>query len=233
MKASIRTSLLLMSCLLIGGCSGGYAPVVSLGVAPQKAPPSYRVKRGDTLYSIAWTYALDYRQLASLNHLDRSYRIWPGQQLRLKQRVSRSALIQDRLLPKKNIIPVGASLMVRGNWHWPTKGQVIQGFEPGLAGNAGVDISGKIGQPVFATRPGRVVYSGDGVRGYGNLIIIKHSNDFLSAYAFNRRNLVRVGSQIHRGQKVAIMGRNRKGRAVLHFEIRRNGQPVNPLRFLS
>ncbi len=233
MSALLRINFFLSLCLLLYGCSGGFAPVVKLGVGPQQAPDTYRVRRGDTLYSIAWTYGLDYRQLAVQNHLNTSYHIWPGQQLKLKQRVS-LALAKSSSLTSKNFFTAkvvqGLSL---GNWHWPTKGQVIQGFEPGLTGNAGVNIHGHTGQPVLATRSGVVVYSGDGVRGYGNLIIIKHSSDFLSAYAFNRQNLVRVGSRIRQGQKVAIMGRNSKGRAVLHFEIRKNGQPVNPLRYLS
>lgn len=233
MRALIRSNVLWILCFLLYGCSGGYAPVVKLGVGPRQAPSTYHVRRGDTLYSIAWTYGLDYRQLATQNQLNKSYHIWPGQPLKLKQQVSPAQVKPNPLTSDNFFASKHASSLSPGHWRWPTKGQIIQGFEPGFAGNAGVDIRGHMGQPVLATRSGVVVYSGDGVRGYGNLIIIKHSSDFLSAYAFNRQNLVRVGSRIRQGQKVAVMGRDRKGRAVLHFEIRKNGQPINPLHYLS
>ena len=218
----IRVSFIILMAGLLTSCfnsSDSYAPVVRLGVSPQKAPSVYRVKRGDTLYSIAWQYGLDYRQVAKRNKLSSSYAIWPGQSLQLA---------------KAQMRPIHKSFKVhKGDWAWPTKGSIIQGFKPGLTGNAGIDIAGKLGQTVRAAAPGVVVYSGNGVRGYGNLIIIRTSSDFLSAYAYNRRNLVRVGSRIHRGQPIAVMGRNNAGHAALHFEIRYDGQPVDPIRYLS
>lgn len=224
-----HTSLLLSAMLLTGCASGTYAPVVRLGVGPAKAPPSYLVKRGDTLFSIAWTYGMDYRQLARLNHLSQTFQIWPGQHLSLKQRVTKAI----KPTPKIKFTPTHWAMKhYRQGWAWPTKGQIIQGFRPGFAGNAGLDFKGHLGQPVLATQAGNVVYSGDGVRGYGNLIIIKHSNDYLSAYAFNEKNLVQVGSRVRKGQQVAVMGRNNAGSAVLHFEIRQDGRPIDPLRFL-
>ena len=230
----ILASILICITILISGCfTGGYAPVTQVGTTPQKAPRYYRVQRGDTLYSIAWSYGLDYRQLAQINHLSRSYQIWPGQRLTLKQRVSSyrhpavkksSKNLQKIFTHKRGGSP---------DWGWPAKGNIIQGFKPGYSGNAGLDIGGYYGEAVRATAPGVVVYSGDGVRGYGNLIIIKHSDDYLSAYAFNRKNLVRVGSRVLKGQQVATMGRNNEGKAVLHFEIRQDGRPINPMRYLS
>lgn len=230
----ILASALISVMLLLSGCfTGGYAPVTQVGTTPQKAPHYYRVKRGDTLYSIAWSYGLDYRRLAALNHLPSDFRIVPGQRLALKQQVSSYrqpvAKKSSNFLQPKFTYNRG----VPTQWDWPAKGSIIQGFKPGYSGNAGLDISGNYGEPVRATASGVVVYSGDGVRGYGNLIIIKHSDDYLSAYAFNRRNLVRVGSRIRKGQQIATMGRNNEGKAVLHFEIRQDGQPVNPIRYLS
>jgi lipoprotein NlpD len=202
-------------------------------MTPQRAPSTYQVKRGDTLYSIAWMYGLDYRQLAQINRLSSQYEIWPGQRLRLKQRVSKQSSLAQKKSSKKiqKVFTYNNGAKLR--WGWPVKGQIIQGFKSGYMGNAGLDIAGFLGESVRAAAPGVVVYSGDGVRGYGNLIIIKHSDDYLSAYAFNRRNLVKVGSRVLKGQQVAVMGRNNEGKPVLHFEIRRDGEPVNPIQYLG
>jgi len=233
-KRILTRVLILASFLVITGCfNGGYAPVIQAGVAPRHAPAMYRVKRGDTLYSIAWTYGLDYRQLAEINHLSKGYRIWPGQALRLKQRVSSYSWRAHKKSSKKLQHKITNNKSFKLRWGWPAKGKIIQGFKPGYARNAGLDIHGYPGESVRAAARGVVVYSGDGVRGYGNLIIIKHSDDYLSAYAFNRKNLVRVGSRVRRGQQVAVMGRNNEGTPVLHFEIRHDGNPVNPLHYLG
>ena len=102
-----------------------------------------------------------------------------------------------------------------------------------MAGSQGIAISGKYGQPILAAAKGEVVYSGDGVRGYGNLVIIKHNRHYLSAYAYNQRNLVKVGEVVRRGSVIARMGRNNAGQVLLYFEIRRDGRPINPVQFLK
>lgn len=119
------------------------------------------------------------------------------------------------------------------HWLWPSQGKVIQTFSLERTGNKGLDIAGKYGSPVRATAPGVVVYSGSGLRGYGNLIIIKHNAKYLSAYAYNKELLVKEGAQVKSGQLIAKMGRTDSGQVKLHFEIRRVGKPVDPKRYLS
>ncbi len=119
-----------------------------------------------------------------------------------------------------------------GRWGWPTRGTVVARFGEGRAGGRGVDIRGDEGQPVHATAAGDVVYSGDGLKAYGRLLIIRHKGDFLSAYAHNSELLVAEGDRVDAGQPIARMGRTREGTALLHFEIRRGGSPVDPLDYL-
>jgi lipoprotein NlpD len=116
-------------------------------------------------------------------------------------------------------------------WAWPTKGKVVAGFNEN-GGPKGLQIAGEMGQPVLASAGGRVVYTGSGLRGYGNLVIIKHNNTYLSAYAHNRSILVKQGDNVTKGQKIAEMGNSDASRVMLHFEIRRLGKPVDPIKFL-
>ena len=116
-------------------------------------------------------------------------------------------------------------------WGWPTRGKVIAGFNEN-GGPKGVQIAGNLGQAVVASAPGRVVYTGSGLRGYGNLVIIKHNDTYLSAYAHNRSVLVKQGDTVAKGQKIAEMGDSDASRIMLHFEIRRMGKPVDPIKFL-
>jgi lipoprotein NlpD len=115
-------------------------------------------------------------------------------------------------------------------WIWPAQGTVLAGFDE--AKNKGVDISGKAGDAVMASADGRVVYAGAGLRGYGNLIILKHNNTFLTAYAHNQTLLVKEDQSVRRGQKIAEMGSSDADRVKLHFEIRRQGKPVDPSKYL-
>ncbi|MDQ2994415.1 MAG: peptidoglycan DD-metalloendopeptidase family protein [Pseudomonadota bacterium] len=117
-------------------------------------------------------------------------------------------------------------------WTWPIRGKVVNHFSPGQLGNKGIDIAGQLGQPVQAAASGSVVYSGSGLRGYGNLIIIKHNSRFLSAYAYNYKLKVKEGDEVKEGQEIATVGRATSGELMLHFEIRLDGQPVNPTRYL-
>lgn len=117
-------------------------------------------------------------------------------------------------------------------WKWPTQGEVVRPFESGSTQKKGIAIGGAEGQPVYSSAPGRVVYSGSGLVGYGKLIIISHSKHFLSAYGHNSELLAREGDEIKQGQMIARMGRTGTDRAMLHFEMRRDGKPVDPLRYL-
>lgn len=237
-----------------------YAPVYNALNQPEAKPKYYTVRKGDTVYSIAWTLGLDYRVLAAANGLRPPYPIHPGQQLSLRSAPQTKTYAQTKpstptfsyKQPSEKVLKVyharaGQSVQAKkvqsqarttwsnrpvSSWRWPARGRVIENFSPALAGNRGLDIAGWYGEPVRASAPGEVVYSGDGVRGYGNLLIIKHNDSYLSAYAFNKKLLVRLGERVQAGQKIAEMGRNNAGRVMLHFEIRKNGRPVNPKHYL-
>jgi lipoprotein NlpD len=133
---------------------------------------------------------------------------------------------------KTNLTNTKKSNTKISRWLWPTKGRVISKFSAGDQGNKGIDIAGQRGQPVVTAAAGTVVYSGNALRGYGNLVIIKHNDNYLSAYAHNDRLLVREGQSVEAGQKIASMGSSGTNRVKLHFEIRYQGKSVNPLRYL-
>ncbi len=118
------------------------------------------------------------------------------------------------------------------NWQWPLKGPVKQGFRAGDRTRSGIRIGGSVGAPVGSAADGTVVYSGSGLKGYGNLIIVKHNSRYLSAYGYNRQLRVREGDRVKRGQRLAEVGQAANGDSLLHFEIRRDGVAVDPLRFL-
>ncbi|WP_245601084.1 peptidoglycan DD-metalloendopeptidase family protein [Marinobacterium jannaschii] len=222
-------------------------------------PESYRVKRGDTLYSIAWRYGLDYRQLAARNRISKNYQIFPGQRLRLKaaKPVAKrkvTAASPSRAVKKRKVSAAPAAKKVATvqkvssaavkapvkpvskapdlTWRWPSGGRIIAGFRTSGQVNKGLNLEGKKGDPVYASAPGEVVYAGSGLLGYGNLIIINHNQKFLSAYAHNSRIFVKESDMVKGGQKIAEIGRSGTSREMLHFEIRRDGVPVNPLRYL-
>lgn len=208
--------------LLLSACSSNshtYAPVVN-GWQQQTttAKNLYTVQKGDTIYSIAWAFDMDYRELANINHLSSPYIIHAGQQLSMTQHEKEKST-------KAPSIPIT-------HWLRPAEGKVIKKFDL-HKGNKGIDISGRLGEPVLASNSGIVVYSGSGLPGYGKLLIIKHNTVFLSAYAHNRYILVKQGQTVTRGQKIATMGRDNSGQIVLHFEIRLNGKPVDPLPYLG
>ncbi len=225
----------LLACVLLAaGCAApeAYGPY---GYRIQKArfnPGRYTVRRGDTLYSIAWRYRLDARTLAAWNRIRPPYTIYPGRRLRLRAPVARS----DRRARGRHVrewrAPRASHSARAPSWHWPTAGRVVETFRRGDPGRRGVDIRGRLGQPVEAAAAGRVVYSGSGLPGYGQLIIIKHNDNYLSAYGYNRRLLVGEGQRVRAGQRIAEMGAVGGQGPMLHFEIRRDGRPVDPLRLL-
>ncbi|HEU0200666.1 MAG TPA: peptidoglycan DD-metalloendopeptidase family protein [Burkholderiaceae bacterium] len=128
--------------------------------------------------------------------------------------------------PEAPVVPSDAS----GNWIWPSPGRLIESFDE--TRNKGIDIAGKEGEPVIAANDGEVVYSGSGLRGYGNLVIIKHADEFISAYAHNKQILVEQGQAVKRGQRIAELGKTDANQPKLHFEIRHRGKPVDPLKYL-
>jgi lipoprotein NlpD len=201
------------------------------------------VVRGDTLYSIARSHQLTPHQLARWNALRPPYEIYPGQKLRTRPpqaaygssppSVIKQVKVEPVIQPDSIALPEEENLPATVNaWNWPVKGKIVKTFDKKDTSRKGIGIAGKPGQAIKATAAGKVVYSGNGLISYGNLIIIKHSNAFLSAYAYNKKLLVNEGDSVRSGQIIAHMGTIENGRSQLHFEIRKDGKPVNPLKFL-
>ena len=193
-----------LCCALLAGCAD----------TARHGAESYVVHPNDTLYSIAWRHDLDYRELARLNHIGADYRIQVGQTL---------------LLRSSSAASTPAPRAITGKWLWPTDHSSSPRPVPG----GGILLLGAVGQEVRAASAGRVVYTGSGLRGYGNLIIIKHTESLLSAYAHNRDVLVHEGQEVSAGQTIARMGEGPNQIAALYFDIRENGKPTDPLRYLN
>jgi lipoprotein NlpD len=213
--------------LCLFSCSNNshtYAPVVN-GWQQQTttAKNIYIVQKNDTIYSIAWAFNRDYRDLANINHLSAPYIIHVGQKLNMTPSSTQPKPVTNKA--PKSPAPIS-------HWLRPAQGKVIKQFNL-HKGNKGIDITGRLGEPVLASNSGIVVYNGSGLPGYGKLLIIKHNATFLSAYAHNRYILVKQGQTVTRGQKIATMGRDNSGQIILHFEIRQNGKPVDPLHYLG
>ncbi|AIN47120.1 peptidoglycan DD-metalloendopeptidase family protein [Candidatus Palibaumannia cicadellinicola] len=195
---------------------------------------TYQIKNGDTLFYIAWITGKDVQYLAKINHIPEPYRLKVGTILQIG--IGNGNSSSEKL---RNVVALSSSTTVltsnhlTASWSWPTTGKIIEYFSATEGGNKGVDISGFCGQPIIATANGKVVYAGNALRGYGNLIIIKHNDDYLSAYAHNNTMLVHEPQQVKAGQKIATMGSTGASSVRLHFEIRYHGKSVNPLLYLS
>ena len=258
---------------VLAGCSSQpqqSAPVVdrtARGAAAQPAPVAketaptprtlaedqYEVKKGDTLYSIALEYGVDYRELAQWNSLEDPSKIRVGQVLRTKPEEGRGAQVskvaistplesrpldapgkpaaKPAAVPPKPIAAVppatdGEFL----KFVWPAKGKVIAAFEQ--TRGKGVDIDGKVGDPIVASAKGKVTYVGSGIRGLGKLLIIQHSDEYLTVYAHTSQILVKEQQVVERGQKIAEIGSSDAERPMLHFQIRKSGRPLDPKQFL-
>ena len=227
---------------LMTACDGrvGLAPVSEPNWrAYSRSVKQYTVVKGDTLYSIAFRYDLDYQQMATFNHLKSPYTVRVGQVLRLmplgrhhpKRGVAAYSRpkVQHRAIqhPRKVSFPV----LLNSSWLWPAHGRVVAHFAP-QNGMKGINIAGKKGDNVYAASNGIVAYSGSGLAGYGNLIIIKHGSQYMTAYGNNLNNLVHEGNQVKKGQVIAKMGTVDRHYWGVHFEIRQLGQPVDPLRYI-
>ena len=237
------------------------APVTDAGTGTllkKSSAEEYRVQPGDTLFSIAWWQGKDPKVLAELNNISPPYKIFAGQLLRLKGKPKSVASTTtgqttkiNKINPKPPVDPpsrqeyVGGEETTKlkrkvvsdfpanvGKWRWPTKGNIIGRFSLKDEGNKGIDIAGQRGTPISAAADGKVVYTGDALKGYGNLIIIKHSETYLSAYAHNDAILVKEQQWVRQGQSIARMGNSGAQRNMLHFEIRYKGKSVDPLRYL-
>ncbi len=238
---------LLASVVLLGGCAGWSSwedGRTSRSSVPQRpvSAGQYRVVRGDTMYSIAFRNGLDFRELARWNGIGSDYLIVPGQVLTLRPRGAdhAPAAAAPAVAPPATVA-TAPPVVTRApavtprpaestsgpiRWNWPTQGSVVRGF--GDQGSKGLDFTGSEGQPVFAAAPGRVVYSGNALKGYGELIIIKHDDEYLSAYGYNQSRHVNEGDLVTAGQPIGRMGRGPENKPLLHFEIRRGGRPIDP-----
>ncbi len=198
----------------------------------------YTVVKGDTLFSIAYRAETTVNQLAQLNQIRTPYTLFPGQKIRLRSKpriqppkTDRSRNSKASISHSKNTpLAVISKKNLKNRWRWPTTGIVVKGFNQ--TGRKGIDIAGKLGDTVLAAASGKVVYSGPGLLGYGNLIIIKHDLHFLTAYANNRRLFVKEGQSVKKRQRIAEVGVLSGKKPSLHFEIRHDGKPVNPLMYL-
>ena len=211
---------------------------------------SHLVRSGDTLFSVAFEYDLDFRSLAIANGLKPPYTIFVDQKINLDLN---SIVRGDSALSTASLgVSVGNNSVARARagggssglvlrqpvnsepqaitWQWPHQGRLIRGFQSGVS--KGLDISGNVGDAVLAAGEGDVVYSGRGIQGSGDLIIIRHSDRYLSAYAHNSIMLVNEGSRVRAGEKIAEVGENSSGVAMLHFEIREAGDSIDPSRLL-
>jgi lipoprotein NlpD len=223
--------------------SGGGA----VSVSKPKPGATVVVRRGDNLYRLATANGITVRDLAAWNGIPAPYTIHPGQRLRLypsSSRPSSSGSAQPTATastprpsspstpPRATTPPPAAPASSGIAWRWPADGELIGRFIGGDPTRQGIDIAGQSGAAVRAASDGVVVYSGSGLVGYGELIIIKHNEQWLSAYGHNRNRLVSEGAVVKAGQQIAEMGRSGASRDMLHFEVRYNGKPVDPLRYL-
>ena len=284
--------VILSSIFVLVGCSFQAhrpAPVVNISVKKPLYDKGsitsgrYKVKKGDTLYSIAWGSGKDFTEIAKLNQLDKPYTIYPGQILTLQkgsghtsskyshqtakntrkssnsvkkqsgsdknarentQQNSTKKTLDNQLKPAYSVTtnqqkvnrdihsPVSTLPETISSWSWPVRGKLIGTFSATEQGNKGIKIAGNRGDLIKAAADGRVVYAGNALRGYGNLVIIKHNDDYLSAYAHADKILVQEKQQVVAGQTVAKMGSTGTNQVMLHFEIRYLGQSVNPLIYL-
>jgi len=231
----LRTSSLVLLVFLISGCG---------------SLVHYKVQEGDTLYSIGWRYGQDANKIAEWNQLKTPYVIHQGQILRiapppsspdtplfkpLKPEIRTAAgrgqgpeqeraAIASPQKPKPTSGPI--------SWGWPAGGKLINTFSAKKIDRKGINIAGKKGEPIRAAAQGKVVYSGNGLSRYGNLLIIKHNEYYLSAYAHNDKLLVKEGVSVNKGQQVATMGTTGSDKVMLHFEVRYKGKPVDPQQHL-
>lgn len=275
MSMSLLVSLMLVACASAPkkpSAPVGTSDKVSKPKLTQASPPTYRVKAGETLYSISLRFDKDYKELAKINNLDEKFTIYVDQQLRLdtadaetpapntvaatkpvtvpskpivakplkdpkEQVASTSAPKKPSETVVKNTPSVGSNVQAttKGGsltWGWPVTGQLLKQFSSEGVGSKGIDIAGKRGDIVKASADGVVVYAGEGLVGYGKLIILRHNDEYITAYAHNDRLIAGEGQRVKLGQNIAELGSTGTDRDKLHFEIRYKGKPIDPITIL-
>ncbi len=251
-RLTLLVLLITLSAIQYGcGTRLGPAPVVdrSSGASNEVvAPGYYRIKRGDTLLRIALDHGQSHREIAEWNNISDPNVIEVGQVIRVeptkssKPITSRTEVKQEKPVDKKPLNTAQSEKPIQEKpqqdlatdtgirLSWPSKGEVVERFDEGK--NKGIGIAGKSGDPIQSAADGKVVYAGNSLRGYGNLVIVKHDNTYLTAYAHNRTLLVKEGDAVKKSQKIAEMGNTDSDRVKLHFELRKNGKPVDPSAYL-
>ncbi|HEX4501927.1 MAG TPA: amidase activator ActS [Scandinavium sp.] len=229
MKNPLRLLLCLFIGLMLAGCSGNKS-----GSEGSYSGSVYTVKRGDTLSRISRMTGTSVRDLARMNGISPPYTIEIGQRLKVQGSSKKSSgstktakVTPSSAVPQSSWPPVGQRC-----WRWPTSGKVVLRYSTADGGNKGIDIAGSRGQPVYASGAGKVVYVGNQLRGYGNLIMIKHNEDYITAYAHNDKMMVNNGQSVKIGQQIATMGSSDADSVKLHFQIRYRATAIDPLRYL-
>lgn len=256
-----RVSVALLLAVLVACGSSPPAPIEDRNRRTPGDGGQYVVQRGDTMYSIAFRYGLDYRKVAAANGIAAPYTIYPGQRLTLKEAAipppqkkvaSAPAPKPAASTPKpetssKTVTPVTKASQPKSKtvsqppqpvytgskvnaWRWPTSGPVTRGYSSSV--HKGIDVGGKRGDAIVAVAAGKVVYAGTGIVGLGELLIVKHNDIYLSAYAHNDELLVAEGELVKAGQQIARKGSSGTNTVKLHFEIRKEGKPIDPTRLL-
>lgn len=258
--ALIKIVLIVLSALILVACSNSqHAPVVDSREAGKQQVQAaakkgeYIVQKGDTLYAIAFKYALDFRRLAAANNIKAPYAIYPGDKLVLREAPIAKAAASSTTASKppatqptkptqqpvakpaakptvaQPIKPAPTpSVTTTGPWIWPVKGTIERYFDNSKL-SKGLDIVAAIGTPIRSVRDGTVIYAGSQLKGYGNLIIVRHDDVYLSAYAHNKAILVKEGQVVKQGDVIAELGMSGTQSPKLHFEVRKQGQPIDPM----
>ena len=219
-------------------------PLPGINAANAGKPGYYTVKPGDTIMQIGRVSSQNWRDIVRWNSLDSPNQIEVGQVLRVAppEGTAVATPVNPAVAPPKPLPPIVATPAAPSAptsptaieddiaWIWPSNGALIAGFDD--VKNKGLKIAGKLGDPVVASADGRVVYAGSGLRGYGNLVILKHNETYLTAYAHNQTLLVKEDQSVRKGQRIADMGSSDADKVMLHFEVRRQGKPVDPAKYL-
>jgi lipoprotein NlpD len=241
---SVLISGAILTTFALSGCAS--KPQYNSSTRYAAAPDRYVVRSGDTLSAISMRYGLDYIKVAQMNNISAPYRIYVGQNLRLKggvgnDRTTTQALnnnagqIQRQTVTVPNttqaVTPSTTTNSSNLRWIRPTTGPVIENFNA-ARDIKGIRYSGNLGDPVYAAADGQVVYAADGLPEYGRLVLVKHNGGYISAYAHNNKLLVKSGENVNAGKKIAEMGSSGTNRVMLEFQIRLDGKPIDPVNLL-
>ncbi len=226
--------LLFFSLLFLAACSTTPGKYATESRVVEVAPSEYIVKKGDTLFSISWRYGLSQQSIMEKNNILNPNKIYIGQRLYLGGLSNDSSIDGGNVsYDEQDYVGSPGSTVRYGNWVWPMKGKVLRYFNANVVGANGIRIAGKPNQTVNAADAGTVAYKGSGLKGYGNVVIIKHRTGLLSAYGFLSKIYVHKGQVVKKRQKIGTVGYSPDNQLTLHFEIRKNARAVNPMDYIG